>query len=57
MAQYGVPAWMIDENLELYAAAKAGFYTITAPDVEALTGGPPTDLAAFFADHRAAFGG
>jgi hypothetical protein len=56
MEQYGVPAWMIGENLELYAAAKAGFYTKTAPDFQALTGQPPTDLVTFFADHRAAFG-
>lgn len=57
MEQYGVPAWMITENLELFAATKAGLADRTSPDYEQVTGRKPTDLALFFSDHRAAFGG
>lgn len=57
MEQYGVPAWMITENLELYAAAKAGQYTKTTPDVETLTGQKPIDITTFFTDYQASFGG
>jgi uncharacterized protein YbjT (DUF2867 family) len=57
MEQYGVPPWMIAENLELFAAVKAGLAGITAPDFATVTGRTPTDLSTFFADYRVAFGG
>lgn len=57
MEQYGVPNWMITQNLELYAAVKSGRYTQTSPDFMTVTGRQPTDLATFFTDYRAAFAG
>ena len=55
MAQAGVPEWMIGENLELFAAAKAGAYEKTAPDFETVTGTKPISFQQFARDHQAAY--
>jgi uncharacterized protein YbjT (DUF2867 family) len=55
MRQYGVPEWMIEQNLELYAAAKEGRYTRTSTDFEQVTGKAPISFSTFTHDYREHF--
>jgi uncharacterized protein YbjT (DUF2867 family) len=55
MRQYGVPEWMIEQNLELYAAAKEGRYTQTSPDFERVTGKRPISFEDFANDYSVHF--
>jgi uncharacterized protein YbjT (DUF2867 family) len=55
MRQYGVPGWMIEQNLELYAAAKEGRYTQTTKDFELVTGKTPISFAEFASEHSEHF--
>jgi uncharacterized protein YbjT (DUF2867 family) len=55
MRQYGVPEWMIVQNLELYAAAKEGRYTQTSPDFERVTGKTPISFEDFAKDYSVHF--
>lgn len=55
LRQYGVPEWMIEQNLELYAAAKEGRYTQTTKDFELVTGKTPISFADFARDNSGHF--
>lgn len=55
MRQYGVPEWMIEQNLELYAAAKDGRYSQTTNDFELVTGKTPISFADFAHDYSGHF--
>ncbi len=55
MIGQGVPAWLVDALLDLYARSLRGEGTAPTPHVERITGRPPRTLDHFLREHAAAF--
>ncbi|MGZ8378450.1 MAG: NmrA family NAD(P)-binding protein [Gemmatirosa sp.] len=55
MVGQGVPGWLVDSLLDLYARGLRGEATAPTPHVAELTGRPPRTLAEFAREHAAAF--
>jgi uncharacterized protein YbjT (DUF2867 family) len=55
MVGQGVPAWLVDSLLDLYARSLHGEGTTPTPHVERITGRPPRTLGTFLHEHAAAF--
>lgn len=55
MLQGGLPPWQVDALMELHAINKQSQWTAVTPDVEQVTGRPPTDFATFARDHADKF--
>lgn len=55
MEQAGVPGFMIEGNLELFAACKEGRYDKTSDDFTKVTGRVPISFAQFANDYKIAF--
>lgn len=55
LAGIGVPAWMSDALLELFAVCKAGLAADISPAVERIGGLQPASFDRFLRDHAAAF--
>jgi uncharacterized protein YbjT (DUF2867 family) len=55
LAAAGAPEWLVEHLDGMFANVRANEYARTTDSVEALTGRPPRDLAAFISEHAGAF--